>query len=149
MKKQYCKKSPCSSCPYRMDAPLAHWSKDHFQQLLEEDKDILGKIYGCHQKDGKLCTGWLMDQDKRDFPNLNLRLDLINKGITRKFLDSLKCESDLYESIEAMVEANFPEILEERMPSRDINYYVKLATGHDLERESPPDYQTGTSGNEG
>lgn len=42
--------SPCKSCPYRMDAPLQHWHKDHFEKLLVDDKDYFGSVYSCHKK---------------------------------------------------------------------------------------------------
>ena len=104
-------KQPCNNCPYRKDAPLQLWHKEEFAKLLEEDKKQFGANYGCHKKNGHICVGWLMNQDERNFPNLNLRLLLSKKGISRDYLDNLKCSSEMYNSIQEMIESNFPELL--------------------------------------
>lgn len=105
-------KSPCNNCPYRKDAPLRLWSYMEFEDLLEKDKDYLGSVYGCHKNNGKLCTGFVMNQDKRRVPSITLRIALSNKGITVADLDELKCKSELYETIEEMAHVNYPEIFD-------------------------------------
>lgn len=102
---------PCGYCPYRKDAPLALWHKDHFADLLANDKLQFSPLYNCHKNNGTVCVGWLMNQDDRGFPNLNLRIKLSKENITREYLDSLHCKSERYESIEEMVQVNFPELL--------------------------------------
>lgn len=104
-------KSPCSSCPYRKDAPLQLWDKYEFEKLLKEDKEMFGGTYKCHKNNGSCCKGWLMNQDSRNFPNLNLRIQLSKHGIARQYLDSLKSKAPLFESIEKMCVANYPESL--------------------------------------
>lgn len=105
----YQKKSPCNNCPYRTDAPLKLWDKSEYEKLLSQDEQW-GAVYGCHKKDGHVCVGWMMKQLENGTPNLNLRLSLMRNKVSREYLDSLHCKSELYESVEQMVEANYPEI---------------------------------------
>lgn len=105
---KFYKKSPCENCPYRKDAPLQLWHKSEFEGLKENEKEFIGKVYGCHKKDGHVCVGYLMKQDEQGFPNLRLRMVLISHNVDRKYLDSLHCKSELYDSIEEMIEANYP-----------------------------------------
>lgn len=107
---------PCGSCPYRTDVPTAHWAREEFADLLKTERDPLGRVYGCHKKNGSICVGWLMNQDGRGFPSIALRMALSAHGVTREYLDRLKSPAPLYESVEEMVRANFPELLEEGEP---------------------------------
>lgn len=102
---------PCKSCPYRTDAPLAHWHKDHFEKLLIDDQDPLSSIYLCHKNNGGACIGWLIDQDKRRFPSIMLRLQLSRDNITREYLDKLRSPVPLYQSIKEMIKQNFPALI--------------------------------------
>jgi hypothetical protein len=107
----YSCKQPCSNCPYRMDAPLRLWDVSEYEKLLAMEKDQLGAIYGCHKNNGSICIGWLIKQDENRFPSIMLRISLSKNNITRKYLDALHSPSPLYESVEEMIEANYPEIL--------------------------------------
>jgi len=109
--KRFCKHSPCNNCPYRKDAPLQHWSIEEFKDLLAKDADYMGASYGCHKNDGTLCTGFVMNQYKRDIPSIILRIDFLRLGITVKDLDKLHCKSEMYNSIEEMSYANYPELI--------------------------------------
>lgn len=102
--------SPCKSCPYRKDAKLAFWSIEEFEHLLEAEADPLGAVYMCHQKNGSACIGWLMNQDERDLPSIALRLALLKHNVIGEYLDSLYCESEMFESVREMCVANFPEL---------------------------------------
>lgn len=106
----YCKTSPCNNCPYRKDAPLRHWSIQEFIDLLNKEKDYFGSVYGCHKKDDSVCIGWLMNQDKRNIPSISLRLSLSKNKVTREYLDKLNCKSKLYDTVEEMCYANYPEL---------------------------------------
>lgn len=110
MSENYCKKSPCKKCPYRKDAPLRLWSVQEFTDLIKNESSEMGAIYGCHNKDGKICTGWLMDQDRRNLPSIQLRISLSKNNISREFLDSLISDYELYPSIKDMIIANYPEL---------------------------------------
>jgi hypothetical protein len=112
----YCKKSPCENCPYRKDAPLQLWAKEEFEGLLASEQldytsGNFGKIYGCHKQDGHVCVGWLIKQDENNFPSIQLRMSLSKNKVTREYLDSLHCKSELYKSVDEMINANYPEIL--------------------------------------
>jgi len=103
--------SPCKNCPYRADAPTAHWHKEHFEKLLEDSESNMCPVYGCHKANGHVCVGWLMDQDKNHLPSIPLRLSLSKQNVHFSYLDSLKCKSPLYSSVREMIAANFPELL--------------------------------------
>jgi hypothetical protein len=103
--------SPCKDCPYRTDAPLAKWAIEEFKDLLLNDKSQLGACYNCHQKNGSVCRGWLMDQDRRYFLSIALRIKMSKDGITREYLDALHSPIPLYDSMEDMIEANYPELI--------------------------------------
>lgn len=105
-----CKTSPCNNCPYRKDAPLQHWSIDEFKDLIAKDSSYMGATYGCHKNDGKLCTGFVMDQDKRGVPSIALRIKFGRDGTGIADLDTLKCKSKLFKSIKEMAGANYPEL---------------------------------------
>jgi hypothetical protein len=109
---------PCNSCPYRTDTPVQHWAREEFEGVLEADKDPIGKVYGCHKKNGSICVGFLMDQDKRNFPSIALRISLSKHNVTREYLDKLTSPAPLYRSIREMVGANFPELLRKRKSDR-------------------------------
>lgn len=107
----YTRKQPCDNCPYRTDAPLKHWAKEEFINLMQKDKDYFGATFGCHKKDDHVCVGWLIDQDKRNLPSIQLRLSLSQNNVTIAYLDSLFCKVPLFKSIKDMVKANYPDLL--------------------------------------
>lgn len=108
----YCRTSPCNNCPYRKDAPLKYWGKDEFIDLIKNDKSLMGSVYGCHKNDGHVCVGWLMDQDKRGFPSISLRISLSKNSVDRKYLDKLSCKSAMFKNINEMVKANYPYLID-------------------------------------
>lgn len=108
-KTKFCKTTPCANCPYRKDAPLALWSVDEFKALLDSDKDTIGTVYQCHKKDGNVCVGWLINQNNRRLPSIALRLQLSKQNITREYLDQLHCKTPMFDTIEEMCQANFPD----------------------------------------
>ncbi len=105
---------PCNNCPYRKDAPLAHWAVEEYEDLLEKEADPMGAVYGCHKANGSICVGWLMKQDENNLPSIRLRLELSREGVTREYLDSLKSPSPLYDSVREMAIANYPEHFKEK-----------------------------------
>lgn len=107
---KYCKTSPCNNCPYRKDAPLQHWAKEEFENLIQKDSEQIGSVFACHKKDGHVCVGWLMDQDKRRLPSIALRLSLSKNEVSTDYLDSLNCKSEMFNNISDMVKANYPAI---------------------------------------
>ncbi len=103
--------TPCSNCPYRKDAPLAHWDASHFESVLESDQSYLGKTFACHKKDDQICRGFLLDQLNRGVPSISLRFLISKAKVTGEYLDSVHSPTPVYESIEEMVAANFPHLL--------------------------------------
>lgn len=108
----FCKKSPCSNCPYRKDAPLKLWDVSEYEKLLASEHSQFGAIYGCHKNDGHICVGWLMKQDENRFPSISLRISLSKNNVTREYLDSLHCKAKLYPDVKSMIKANYPELLQ-------------------------------------
>lgn len=102
--------SPCSSCPYRKDAKLQLWDKAEFERLQQTENDYMGAVYACHKKNGSVCIGWLMMQDKNRFPSIALRIKLSQDGVTRKYLDSLHSPVEMFETTQEMIEENYPEL---------------------------------------
>ncbi len=107
---EYKGKSPCKTCPYRKDVPLRHWAIEEFKGLLDSEKEQFGRTYGCHKKDDTVCKGWLMNQDKRNFPSIMLRLSLTKNKITREYLDKLTCAVEMFDTVEDMCYTNYPEL---------------------------------------
>lgn len=111
-------REPCESCPYRKDAKREFWHPDHFKQLLEDDAAAygMGAMYGCHatrkREEPSICAGWLINQIRRDFPSNMLRVHLIRRDDANQcVLQVTDGGHELYRSIEAMIEANFPGLL--------------------------------------
>lgn len=102
--------TPCNNCPYRKDAPLRLWDKKEFEQLLKSEAELLGKVYGCHKNNGTVCKGWLINQDKRRFPSVMLRLYMIKAKVDRSYLDKLDSNVELFDTLEEMCYTNFPEL---------------------------------------
>lgn len=102
--------TPCKDCPYRLDAPLQKWDISHFSDLLRNDADYMGSLYDCHKNNGSVCRGWLMDQDKRRFPSIRLRLELSRQQITREYLDALHCKAPLFDSVKQICISNYPQL---------------------------------------
>lgn len=110
-------REPCQSCPYRKDARLKFWDEVEFATLLSNDADEFGgAVYGCHQTrklpEPSVCGGWLLDQQRRGVPSIQLRLALIhNEGAGQCLSEISDGGHKLYASIKAMVRANFPRLL--------------------------------------
>jgi hypothetical protein len=106
---------PCGSCPYRVDAPLRLWAPIEFMNLLSHDADELnGGVFLCHRHirdpqgpNRELCAGWLLDQKRRGFPSIQLRLLLMTR---KEIIEQVEAVTDggfeIYDSIAAMCEAN-------------------------------------------
>jgi Family of unknown function (DUF6283) len=70
---------PCSSCPYRRDAPSGLWAPQEYRKLPGYDgstaEQIRARAFGaffCHHDDGQLCAGWVGCHDMSN--NLGLRV---------------------------------------------------------------------------
>lgn len=106
--------TPCSSCPYRKDAPLRLWHRSEFENLLAQDADpVNGNMFACHgeaKKDPRkraLCAGWLLDQKKRNVPSIQLRIRLITNCATLAAFERVSSGgTELYSTIKAMCRAN-------------------------------------------
>jgi hypothetical protein len=107
-KPYFSRQQPCKDCPYRCDAPLQQWDKSQFQRLLEVENDDMGNTYLCHRNDGAACAGWLLDQHRRHLPSISLRMKLAAHRVPHSWLEGLSSPVPLYQSVQAMVEANYP-----------------------------------------
>lgn len=75
-----CAKRPCASCPYRKDAPSGLWAAHEYDKLPAYDGEIIDQVangafgtFLCHQRDGRLCAGWVAAHGPENL--LALRLD--------------------------------------------------------------------------
>jgi hypothetical protein len=75
-----CAKRPCASCPYRRDAPSGLWAVQEYDKLLAYDGEIIDQLlkgatmdFGCHQRDGNLCAGWVAAHGPHNLLALRLR----------------------------------------------------------------------------
>lgn len=58
---------PCSSCPYRCDAPSGLWAAVEYEKLVAYDRDTAYQppnLFLCHQtsaedESARLCAGWV------------------------------------------------------------------------------------------
>lgn len=105
---------PCTSCPYRKDAPIGLWDPVEFQNLLRQDADEMGgAVFQCHgeikkeSKDRKLCVGWLLDQRERGVPSIQLRIRLMTSSTALAEFEGASGEGiEIYPSIRAMCLVN-------------------------------------------
>jgi hypothetical protein len=108
-----CKK-PCSNCPYRKDAPKAHWDISEFIRLLDTESDQLGTVFGCHKNNGTVCAGWMIHQINNNLPSIALRYKLMKMAVTSEELEQFSSPHEMYEDVREMCEANFPELKDYR-----------------------------------
>jgi len=100
---------PCGSCPYRKDVVVGTWHAEEFENLLAHDADpIRGAVFGCHRfrlrpEDSDVCAGWFLDQQRRGFPSIQLRLALMRAPTEPTVTDG---GHPLYPSMKAMCAAN-------------------------------------------
>lgn len=69
------KKHPCGSCPYRQDVPSGLWHPDEYARLIQYDRPTAEQptqLFGCHQSDGSLCSGWVGTHDMDE--NMAIRI---------------------------------------------------------------------------
>jgi hypothetical protein len=79
-----CAPRPCASCPYRKDSPSGLWAGDEYAKLLAYDGDMLDQLamgatatFGCHQKDGNLCAGWVAAHGAENLLSLRVQGDKV------------------------------------------------------------------------
>lgn len=100
---------PCGSCPYRTDVPVGTWHRSEFENLLANDRSEMGgNVFGCHRfrlrpEEADVCAGWYLDQQRRGYPSIRLRLLLTT-------IDDMPTVTDgghpLYRTMQAMCLAN-------------------------------------------
>lgn len=110
-------RTPCASCPYRKDVPTGTWHVSEFENLLANDADpVAGGVFGCHKwrhrpkDERRLCIGWLLDQQRRGMPSIQLRLlgmrHQRDDEAMALFDEANDGGFDLYETLQAMCAAN-------------------------------------------
>lgn len=81
-------KVPCGSCPYRRDVPSGIWAQDEYDKLPSYDGETWAQnvsTFMCHQRDGKVCGGWLACHDPREL--LALRFEAMTRSIDPAVFD--------------------------------------------------------------
>lgn len=93
---------PCPSCPYRRDVPSGVWEASEYDKLPAYDEATAGQppaVFFCHQRNGRLCSGWVGCHDMRE--SLGLRLALFMDVITGEDFDAAldyECKVELFDS---------------------------------------------------
>lgn len=116
--------NPCKSCPYRKDAPLRLWHRSEFQNLLAHDAEPLGHPFACHKyrnrPEAPYCAGWILDQKRRGFPSIRLRLSMRNPEL-RKAIEAVTDGGHrLWSTIKSMCRANGARTPKKRPNSRTL-----------------------------
>ena len=82
--KMTCAPRPCASCPYRKDSPSGLWEGHEYSKLLAYDGEIVDQlmkgataVFGCHQRDGHLCAGWVATHGASNLLALRLKGDRV------------------------------------------------------------------------
>jgi hypothetical protein len=100
---------PCEKCPYRRDAPIGLWVKDHYELVIKIDQPF-GGIFMCHkdkENKEKMCAGWLLDQKNRRVPNMMLRLKLMREPDALEALEAVNDGGhEMFDSAQEMAEFN-------------------------------------------
>lgn len=124
-----CADRPCPSCPYRKATPKGVWALDHYEALTKYDGEIHEQAakgaftqFACHYDTGNLCRGWL---DCHGPDNL-LALRMSRKA--NELGDIGEPKEEVYESGEAVLEANLPHMDSPSPEARDL--MVKLLVRH-------------------
>lgn len=102
--------SPCLTCPYRQDVRLGLWDPQHFVDVLRNDHPM-GALWGCHKYARKqvqgFCAGWLLDQRRRNYPSLQLRVRMLDDVFAQQVAETLTDAGlELFPSIKDMCMAN-------------------------------------------
>ena len=81
-------KSPCGSCPYRQDVPPGVWADQEYAKLPAYDGQTWEQPTGlflCHQRDGRLCAGWVGCHDMNH--SLAIRLGRLTPEVVQEVFD--------------------------------------------------------------
>lgn len=101
---------PCSSCPWRVDAPHEHWDPQHFIDIWRNCQDDGPHIMLCH-KSGALpkeergdvpCQGWIRVMG---FDAIGVRLLVMRGQATFEEVED-RAGPKLFSSFTAMMRAN-------------------------------------------
>jgi hypothetical protein len=82
--------SPCGSCPYRRDVPSGIWAPEEYAKLPPYDEPTPGqpgRVFLCHQIDGRACAGWAGCHDTGNL--LSLRLAVAMGAMSRETVDAV------------------------------------------------------------
>lgn len=118
------RKAPCNECPWRKDVPVGRFSLTRFEEMRQtstqpdaHDHEAMiraaageQELFGCHKGDPATgedlaCAGWLAVEGHQ---NLAVRLDVALGRLPAAVLQSDERWPELYESYDAMVEAQKP-----------------------------------------
>jgi hypothetical protein len=74
------RRSPCASCPYRVDVASGVWHETEYEKLRDYDGEIGEqkslKAFYCHHADGRVCSGWLAHRDPADLLAVRLGISI-------------------------------------------------------------------------
>ncbi|MEV0149740.1 MULTISPECIES: DUF6283 family protein [unclassified Nonomuraea] len=110
------RKYPCGECPWQVKAPLGKFPAERYEQLRSTCRpDAAGipplpgaPMFGCHVGDpgtgeDLACAGWLVVEGHN---HMGVRVAVMEGRLSMEALDRGDNWPELYESYEAMAEAN-------------------------------------------
>jgi hypothetical protein len=77
-------RSPCASCPYRRDVPSGLWDASEYLKLPAYDGETWEQepnLFMCHQRDGRVCAGWVGCHQHRGHARELLALRMLGTGV--------------------------------------------------------------------
>lgn len=63
------RRTPCATCPYRVNVPSGVWDPEEYDKLRRYDGDTAYQppnLFMCHQAEGDICRGWFCHRDPAD-----------------------------------------------------------------------------------
>lgn len=109
------RRRPCGNCPFRKEAPIAHWDPREYLRLerierLEGNPGQGG--FACHKDrtkpyaDREMCIGWLLDQKRKGMPAIALRVILIDNPEAISQYEECEPDGEMYSSVSELVRTN-------------------------------------------
>jgi len=101
---------PCSSCPWRVDAPRGHWDPQHFVDVWRSCQDDGTHLMLCHksstlpesERKNVPCQGWIRVMG---FEAIGVRMLALQERITPEEIED-RNGPDLFPTFTAMMRAN-------------------------------------------
>ena len=116
------RRKPCGNCPFRKEAPLAHWHPEEYLMLSRLERTegdfSTSATFGCHKDvnepppEREPCVGWLLHQRENGVPSIQLRLKLAMVPEALAQFNESEPAGPQYETIAEFVRLNIERDME-------------------------------------